>query len=296
MSSKKIKKRLVVVTGASTGIGCSIAKELADKGFKVIAGVRKQSDVVRLKSLNNSIKPIYLDVTRKFDVDNLAYEINTEHNGELFALINNAGVMHPGPIELVSMNQIREEMEVNYFGVVSVTKKLLNNIRNSMGRVINISSMNGKLSMPAFSGYSASKFALEAFSDALRMEVFNSGVKVSLIEPGQVRTTLFNKALDLYNKLKKNLNDSDIENYNQLLNALEGAMNAGMYSNTSPELVASFVYDILTSDDPQPRYIIGEDAKQFLSLKASMTDEALDMQILTAFGLLKTQEKVEVTQ
>lgn len=296
MCSNKKNERLVVVTGASTGIGCSIAKELADKGFKVIAGVRKQSDVVRLKSLNNSIKPIYLDVTRKFDVDNLAYEINTEHNGELYALINNAGVMLPAPLELASMNQIREEMEVNYFGAVSVTKKLLNNIRNSMGRIINMSSMNGKLSMPAIGGYSASKFALEAFSDALRMEVFNSGVKVSLIEPGQVKTTLFNKALDSFNKLKESLNDTDIENYNQLLNTLEGAMNAGMSSNTSPELVANTVFDVLTSDTPQARYIIGDDANQFLSLKASLADEAMDMQILTAFGLLKTQEKVEVTQ
>lgn len=296
MCSKKVNDKTVVVTGASTGIGFSIAKSLAEKGFKVIAGVRIQSDVEKLKAYNCNIEPIYLDVTRQFDIDNLAYHINTEYDGELYALINNAGVMLPGPIELSSMDQIRQEMEVNYFGTVALTKKLLFNIKKSKGRVINISTMNGKLSMPAIAGYSASKFALEAFSDALRMELFNAGVKVSLIEPGQVKTTLFNKALDKYNELTLNASEMEKEYYSTLLMALKGAMNAGLNSNTSPEMVAEAVYNSLKSDDPEARYIVGEDANQFLALKANMSDKDMDMQILTAFGLISAEEKVEVTQ
>lgn len=285
MSIKKTGLKTVVVTGASSGIGLSIVEKLSSNGFYVIAGVRSQRDIDRVKKLNPNIYPVYLDVTRQFDIDNLAFLINSEFDGELYALVNNAGVMKPSPIELSNIEDLREEIEVNYIGPVNLTKKLLPFLRDNIGRVVNISSMNGKLSMPACGGYSGSKFALEAFSDALRIEVYNSGMKVSIIEPGQTRTSIFSKALMAYEKIEFH-SQEDREYYSGILNALGGAMNGGLNSELYPESVADSVYDALVSNDPSTRYIIGEDAKSLLALANSMSDKAMDAQIMNAFGLI----------
>jgi NAD(P)-dependent dehydrogenase (short-subunit alcohol dehydrogenase family) len=174
----------VIVTGASVGMGAATARELACRGFHVLAGVRRDSDADAIRGAG--IEPVILDIT---DHDQIA-ALAARFRGTLRALVNNAGIAANGPVETLPLSEWRRTFEVNLFGHVAVTQAFLPALLRSKGRIVNISSIGGKVAMASYGAYAGSKFALEAMSDALRREVSPLGVQVIVVEPGGVQTEM----------------------------------------------------------------------------------------------------------
>ena len=177
----------VLVTGAARGIGHCVATDLAAKGWDVIAGVRTEQDAARLKAAHHRISPIILDVTNADDVAAL----DTSLPQRLDAVVNNAGIVVGGPMEAVTPDDLRRQLDVNVIGQLTVTQAVLPRLRRCHGRIVFMSSLNGKVTSPLMGAYCASKFALEATADALRLELKPWGIPVVIIEPPQTDTDLW---------------------------------------------------------------------------------------------------------
>ncbi len=181
----------VLVTGASRGIGKSIAENLATRGWDVIAGVRSEQDAAAVAKLNpQRISPVILDVA---DAGHIA-ALDESLPERLDAIVNNAGIVVSGPMETVSPDDWRKQLDINVIGQLAVTQAVLPRLRKSRGRIVFISSINGKLSMPLIGAYCASKFALEAAADALRLELRPGHIPVVLVEPAQTDTDMWRTA------------------------------------------------------------------------------------------------------
>jgi len=188
----------VVVTGASTGIGAAIAQELAGRGFRVFGTVRRPEDGAALEGAG--VTPVRMDVTDGDSIVRARALVEQALAGApLVALVNNAGVPAAGPLELVHLDEFRRALEVNLIGVVAVTQAFLPLLKRARGRIVNISSVSGRVAMPFMGPYAASKFALEAVSDSLRRELLPFGVDVIVVEPGSVQSRIWDKvqAMDL---------------------------------------------------------------------------------------------------
>lgn len=256
----------VVITGASTGIGKAAALMLDKRGFHVFAGVRKQADGDKLRAeASERLVPVMLDVTVQDTVTAVSQQVQSEiktrniPNG-LIGLVNNAGIVVAGPSEFLPMEDIRWQFEVNVFGAMAVTQTFLAQLREAKGRIINTSSIAGRFSNPFMGPYSASKFALEAFSDALRVELRPWDIHVSLIEPGEVATPIWEKTLDTSEKIMAKLPPETATLYGPAMRMLQKiAANAG---GISADVVAEAIVHALTAVSPKARYLIGKDAKQ----------------------------------
>ena len=192
----------VFITGASSGIGKACALHLDRQGFPVIAGVRKQADAIALRQeASQRLKTVFIDVADSASIEAAAAAVAALTRGSLFGLINNAGIAFGGPLEILSVQDIRGLMDVNIIGVLTVTKAFLPMLRKGRGRVINMGSTSGILALPCLSAYAASKFALKGLSDALRLELRPVGVSVSLLEIGNVETPIWEKGLETSSKL-----------------------------------------------------------------------------------------------
>lgn len=218
----KLGKKIVIITGASTGIGFDATKTLSKQGFFVMACARKDQDLDRLRDLSENVLAIRLDVNdpeaiRKVAIDNK--EILDQASS--VNLINNAGIAVAGPIEALDVSEFRRQFDVNFFAVISVTQAFLPWIRKTKGRILNISSVSGLSAAPFLGPYSASKFALEALSDSLRRELASFGVKVILIEPGPIDTPIWHKGLGDQNESKSKMNLEILKIYNDQLNRFQ---------------------------------------------------------------------------
>ena len=182
----------VVITGASTGIGAASARHLDRLGFRVFAGIRKSQDGERLRAQTSSkLTPIRFDVTDDGSIAAAADTIRAALDGDgLAGLVNNAGIAVPGPIETVPLAEARKQFEVNVLGQIAVTQAFLPLLRQGRGRIVNIGSIAGLTATPFLGLYGASKFALEALTDALRVEVRPWGINVSIIEPGAIASSI----------------------------------------------------------------------------------------------------------
>lgn len=184
------RHQLVLVTGASTGIGAATARELAGRGYHVLAGVRRATDGDALRS--DRIEPVLLDITDQAQVDAVAERVSSDQpHRPLRAVVNNAGISVNAPFEVLSMATWRQQFEVNLFGHVAVLQALLPALIQSRGTVVNVSSVGGKVALPTYGAYAAAKFALEGASDALRREMKPFGFNVVVIEPGRCRPRSF---------------------------------------------------------------------------------------------------------
>ncbi|CAF0808185.1 unnamed protein product [Rotaria sp. Silwood1] len=183
--------KYVLISGCDSGFGHGLAIELDKQGFHVLASVFNPDAEERLTSqLSNRATVFCLDITQQQDID-IAYDIVTKKTNTLHALVNNAGIGNRGFIDWTSLDFVRETMEVNFFGHVSMTKKFLPLLISRRGsRVVNICSVAGYMATAGVSAYACSKFALEAFSDCLRREMYSWGLYVSIIEPGYMRTPI----------------------------------------------------------------------------------------------------------
>lgn len=273
---------MVVISGASSGMGRATAVELAGRGFHVLAGVRDEQAAVRLR--RDGIEPVTLDVTQQTHVAALAERIDRDATGRpLRALVNCAGAAGNGPVEVLPLSTWRRLLEVNLLGQVAMIQALLPALRRSGGRVVNISSIGGRIAMPAFGAYSATKFAVEAMSDALRREVRDQGVDVVVVEPGAVRTGMIATGTAAAQALVDDMLPEDRTRYDDLMQTFLATAAGFDRDGVSAEHAGRVIAGTVTARRPRTRYTIGRDAAVFTRLARLVPDRALD-RALTASG------------
>jgi len=280
--------RTILITGCSSGIGRATARLLAEKGFRVLAGVRCPQAAQELADpelLN--LEPVLLDVTSDEDVANIVESIETHCPQGLFALVNNAGVGLPAAVELSTLDEVRALFEVNTIAPLRMIQNCLPLLRQARGRVVNISSMNGTMALPMVGAYSASKFALEALSDTLRVELRPWQIPVSIIRPGQVRTSIFDKARDALDKRRGEIPEQLKSGYDVMYSRASQFNERGAKSPTSPEKVAGVVLKALTAKRPRARYHVGFDAQGMKLMNAWMPQRLIDRVLARVMRVFK---------
>ncbi|TNF35466.1 MAG: SDR family oxidoreductase [Gammaproteobacteria bacterium] len=282
------QSRSVLVSGASTGIGRATALYLArQEGFQVFAGVRTARDAELFKQENvSNLTPVMLDVTDEQSIRRIAQRINKLTDGKgLYALVNNAGVSLSSPQELVTMQHIRAQFDVNVFGLMQLTAACLPMIRANQGRIVNVSSGAGRMATPLMGTYSASKFAVEGLSDALRVELRPWKIPVVVIEPGFVQSDIHGKNdADMEGLLANMPKDAPAE-YRSMLEAFLGMNRKLIPKATAAEVVAQTIGMALTIDCPATRYAVGADAKLMKLLYRILPDRIKDLMFAKAIGL-----------
>jgi NAD(P)-dependent dehydrogenase (short-subunit alcohol dehydrogenase family) len=273
----------VLITGASTGIGRATALRLAANGWTVLAGVRDPDAGERLAADGGErVVPVTLEVTDAAQVEQAAALV-AERGGRLDALVNNAGIGIGGPLELVPAEDLRRQFDVNVFAQVAVTQALLPSLRAAGGRIAFTSSIGGRVATPFTAPYAASKHAIEAFADALRVELLSSGVQVTLIEPGSVATPIWDKSQVEADKLTI---PPELEGvYGKVPAAMEKALADTAARGIPPERVAEVIERALTARRMRARYLVGRDAQAMLVLKRALPDHLFDRFVRRALGL-----------
>jgi NAD(P)-dependent dehydrogenase (short-subunit alcohol dehydrogenase family) len=250
--------RSVLITGASSGIGRACALHLGRTGYRVFAGVRSIQDANSLREeASGNITPVLLDVTDNEAITAAVEGVAEATGGSLYGLINNAGVGLGGPLELLPDNRTGHLLNVNVLGVVAVTRAFLPLIRNNRGgRIIMISSISGRIALPGLSVYAASKFALEALSDALRVELKPFNIDVVLIEPGNVATPIWEKSIADNDAVMAQADAAVKKLYANLIQVLNRI--AQNPRGIKPEHVANIVAHALVVKRPRSRYMVGK--------------------------------------
>lgn len=258
----------VVITGASSGIGRACALHLDKLGFRVFAGVRKAEDAGTLKAeASPRLTTVWLDVTDGTSITEAAAVVATAVKDDgLSGLVNNAGIAVAGPLEFLPIDELRHQLEVNVVGTVAVTQAFLPLLRMRQGRVVNVGSISGRNSVPLLGAYCASKFALEALTDVLRLELWPWGLLVSIIEPGQVATPIWRKSLSTAERLVQDFPPRMLERYGPAIGTLRRIATKACKAATPPKQVAKAVAHALTSGKPKTRYVLGRGAKKQLLL------------------------------
>jgi NAD(P)-dependent dehydrogenase (short-subunit alcohol dehydrogenase family) len=279
-----VTRRSVLVTGASKGIGAACTALLAERGWRVFAGVRSAADADALRSAHGgAVVPLLLDVTAAEQVAGAAAQIAVECDGRLDAVVNNAGIALAGPLEFLPIDELRRQLEINVIGQVAVTQAVLPMLRAAhaadeagrAGRIVFMSSVSGRSALPFIGAYGASKFALEAVADALRLELRPFGLRVVLVEPGVIATPIWetSTARGLEN-LARMPPEMD-EYYGAVLQAMR-AWTANAMSGLPADRVARVVARALEAKRPRTRYVVGRDARARIALEALMPDRLRD--------------------
>ena len=272
------RQELIVVTGASTGMGAATAKELARRGFHVLAGVRRDAnaDTLRAEGIEG-LEPHILDITVDSDVTAIADRVARDPlRRPLRALINNAGIAINAPVETLPLTEWRRQFEVNLFGHIAMTQALLPSLLSSSGTVVNISSIGGKFALPTYGAYAGSKFALEAVSDALRREVSDAGIKVVVVEPGAVKTEMAARGIATAQGLKADMTATQLARYGDLAAAVAAQARSFTDTGVSAEHAAKVIAKAATASHPRTRYTIGRDAAILVRVTRVVSDRVLD--------------------
>lgn len=262
--------KVTLVTGSSTGIGFETSLHLARQGFRVYATMRRLEKAEPLREAaareKLPVEVLALDVTDAAARERVVEEI-TGREGVLDVLVNNAGVGGATPLELTPEAEHREIFETNYFAAVELIRLVLPAMRERRsGTIVNVSSITGRIATPNQTAYSASKWALEAASEALAHEVFAFGIRVALIEPGVVMTEIFN------NSAPRTRYDRDSP-YRQIMRRNGKMYEAGFRRNVPARAVAQAIHDAITRPDPKLRYLVGPDAETLIPGRAALADE-----------------------
>jgi short-subunit dehydrogenase len=274
-ASKTHRQELVVVTGASTGIGAATARELAKRGFHVLGGVRRDVDAESLRT--DGIEPHILDITVESDVTAIADRVTRDPLGRpVRALINNAGISMNAPVETLPMAEWRRLFEVNLFGHVAMTQALLPALVRSAGTVVNVSSVGGRVAMATYGPYAGTKFALEAVSDALRREVTELGIKVVVIEPGAVQTEMGERGMATTDQVSASMTPAQLQRYGELTAAISAQARSHLNTGITAEHAAKVIAKAATASRPRTRYAVGRDAAIIVRLARVMSDRLLD--------------------
>ena len=277
---------LALITGASTGIGRATAVRLARAGWTVLAGVR---DLAAAEGLGDGIIPLKLDVTDGEHIAAAAAAVRAQSgeasdgSGSLDALVNNAGVGFGGPLEIVSSEDLLRQFEVNVFGQVAITQALLPALRRASGRILLVSSIGGRVATPYLAPYAASKHAIEAIGDALRVELRSSGVQVALIEPGSVATPIWDKGRA--DAQRVSIPPALADYYGHIPAAMEKTLADTARRAIPPERVAETIEGALGARRMRARYLVGRDAKGALLAKRLLPDRVFDRVIQRTLGV-----------
>lgn len=259
----------VLVTGASRGIGKAIVDHLAARGWDVIAGVRTEEDAA---GFGPGVSPVLLDVT---DETHIAL-LDSELPDRLDAVVNNAGVVVDGPMEAVATADLRRQLDINVVGQIAVTQAVLARLRRSKGRIVFISSVNGQISMPLLGSYCASKFALEACADAMRMELRPWGIGVSIVEPAQTDTDLWRHADAMVQQSEAALSSEHRELYGKHISGWRKSIPMSQKLAVPAVRVAESVERALTDKRPRARYVVGLIPRAQLALLGVLPTRAKD--------------------
>ena len=251
-------ERAVLVTGASSGIGKACALRLARGAWQVLAGVRRREDGERLaEQARGRLEPVLLDVT---DASSIAAAAERLADGPLHGLVNNAGIALGLPLELLPLDELRRQLEVNLVGQVAVTQALLPHLRRGPGRIVNVGSIAGRSALPFLGAYAASKHALEAVTDSLRVELRPFGIEVAIVEPGTIATQIWQTAAETSRGVAADLPAETLALYAERTAAFREAAAAAARRAEQAEKVAKIVEHALTARRPKTRYRVGRDA------------------------------------
>jgi len=279
----------VVITGASTGIGAACALHLDGLGFRVFAGVRRQADAAAIRAQGSpQLTPISLDVTDTVSISTAAGAVaGAVGAAGLAGLVNNAGIVVPGPVELLPLPDLRRQLEVNVVGQVAVTQAFLPLIRAGRGRIVNMGSIAGRMATPFTGAYGASKFALEALTDALRLELAPWGISVSIIEPGAVATPIWEKSAKHAEAMLGAAHPETFALYSEAIEAVKKAAKHAAKHAAAPAEVARAVEHALTAARPRTRYVVGREAKIRAAMALLAPDRVRDSLVAKAMRLPK---------
>lgn len=278
MSPDGRAEKIIVITGASTGIGRACAMHFDQLGFSVFAGVRRDADGAALRSAaSDRLTPLSIDVTDAGSIAAARAQVEAAAGGRgVHGLVNNAGVGVGGPLEFVPLDDLRRQLEVNVIGQVAVTQAFLPMVRQARGRIVYIGSIAGRMATPFIAPYAASKFALEAISDALRVELRPWGIGVAIVEPGSIATPIWEKAKDTTKQVSDDLPPEGHQLYGAAVSSLREVM-ADFEKRAIPaERVAKAVAHALLSKRPKTRYLVGTDARIQAALAAAVPDRIND--------------------
>ncbi|MFB7717410.1 SDR family oxidoreductase [Nocardia sp. NPDC056100] len=271
--------RAVLITGATGGIGKAAVIALADKGFHVYAGVRTETPELDV----TGVTQIRVDVTDPDSIAAAVDEVAKRQDGAgLYALINNAGVLVQGPVELVPAAELRRQFQVNVGGPVQMIQGFLPLLRAGGGRIINISAASARVSLPFLGPIAASKAALESFSDALRVELTPWGIPVSVIQPGAMRTEIFAKSGAAAQEARAEADPRTVALYEQQLIALDKVMAAQRFAPV--DIAVTVIVKAVESRAPKPYYTAGSDARQAVWL-SRLSPRLRDRLIAHALGV-----------
>jgi short-subunit dehydrogenase len=262
--------QVALITGCSSGIGYETALMLARNGYHTFATMRntKKSDsleeIIKKERLNLNIRE--LDVNDDTSIENTINCITREAN-RIDVLINNAGYGLVGFFEDLNLDEIRNQFETNFFGVLNITKKIIPIMRlQKSGTIINVSSGAGQVGFPGISAYVSTKFAIEGFSESLMYELFPYGIKVVIIEPGVIKSNFFRNCIVSEHSMKKS------SPYSRSLDKFQKNVELMQEHATSPIDVAKVIIQVLGNNEPKQRYIVGNDVAMILEAKKNLSD------------------------
>jgi NAD(P)-dependent dehydrogenase (short-subunit alcohol dehydrogenase family) len=277
-----IKNKVALVTGSSSGIGFATAIMLARAGIHTYASMRnlkKSKTITELASAENlPLQVVQLDVNDKKSVKEAITKIVTEKE-RIDVLVNNAGYGLFGSLEDISIEELKAQFETNFFGVIRVTQLLLPTMRKQKsGTIVNVSSVGGRIGLPVLSAYHSTKFALEGLSESMSYELEPFGIRVVIIEPGVIRTNIMNSSI-----IAKKAQDPKSP-YFSLIHKVENNFKLMMENESSPpEEVAKAILGVVTSENPQLRYTVGNDAATMIQARVNMSDNQFKKMIMQNF-------------
>lgn len=272
----------VLVTGAARGIGRITALRLARSGWQVLAGVRRPSDGEQLTAEGaGRLTPVVLDITDPKHLDALDAALPER----LDAIVNNAGTVVGGAMETLSLDELRQQLEVNVVGQVAVTQAVLPRLRASRGRIVFVSSLSGRIVTPLTGAYNASKFALEAVADAFRLELHPWGIEVSVVEPAQTDTDMWRTAEAEADRAESALSAEHRLLYADHIAGMKRSIPKSQRMAAPADGVAATIETALTVRRPRPRYIVGTGPRIQLAVARRMPTRALDAVMRRQFGI-----------
>lgn len=287
ITQKIVLMKNIMITGVSTGIGHVTALYFLERGYRVFGSVRKESDLKPIQQkYPEAFKGLVFDTTDQDGIDKAFEEVKSAlSGGSLDVLVNNAGISVNGPMAYVAIEEFRHQLDVNVLGVLRVTQKFLPllGFDNDLpkGHIINISSGSGKVTRPFMGPYSASKFALESMSDAMRREMQHMGIQVTVIEPGPIKTDIWSKAREgdeaakygntVYGKIYKNMG--------RMVDKMEGMA-------LETERVSEVIYEVAEGRKNKTRYLVAPKKWMFLLAMYVLPDKTLDKMFQKQFKKL----------
>ena len=282
--------RIAIITGSSSGIGFETALTLARNGFHTYATMRNLEKSKNITEIANTeklpLKVVQLDVNDDISVKNAINKIvSAAENKRIDVLVNNAGYGLFGPLEDLSIEDIKAQFETNFFGVIRVTQQVLPVMRKQNsggGTIVNVSSVGGRMGIPVLSAYQSTKFALEGLSESMSYELEPFGIRVVVIEPGFIRTNIINSSISVEKALDPK------SPYFQLMQKVKNhfkSMLENESSSSPPEEVAKVILQAITSENPQLRYTVGNDAATIIQARINMSDKEFRKMVIQNFSL-----------